>query len=303
MKNRLLFFIFLFFLFSCAQKNRIELKTDEASGVNLLQFLISNKPFLLLKYENKDDSALLKEFIDLTISSFRKYIDFEEAWIKQGLGTIQLEYKGDLYSLYFEIGTFVLSQFQNDLFKYGIIEIEWNEVLKKLLKKQGQRYPQLKEIREKFFMIPDIDGLLKKYKLEEKELREVYAYTVRFLLKEIYFVSLQEIFSRPKRYYRLEEINTYFYRVVIMPETIEFVRYVLGKFGRGKMVELSYRDFSKEDWKKITGEEIHETELDFTKQIEGKNFSGVYNNEQFVNEMDGYLKLYNSTTKKVLFTR
>lgn len=275
-------------LYSCSGENRF--KIENAGSVQKISVIRGNSitPVLEAMYEGgPGDLRSYTVFIGKSLSCFYKYTGAAPA---NGGVTYRIPYESDNYRLFYSIGLHILSDWKNDLLKYGVIEMEWKKM------NSG-------DAGSSDFRINDVDDVLKKYRIKPGESSMLNTYVVNFLLKEISFVSIQEFLSRPDRYFNQGELDNVFTRMTVIPESEEFTRYILNKFGKPVLLNLAESRFSNDAWAKMTDEKINETEGAFSRSIENYNFNGIFTNSVFTNELYGTLKLYNKNTKKTLFRK
>ncbi len=249
-------------------------------------------PVLEIVYTGDSDKiAGFSSFIDSALLSFYPYINPDAG------RTYKIQYSTNYYQVFYSIGIHVLSDWKNDLLKYGIMEIEWDKMITSLDK------DRIFKESGGFFRVKEIDDLLSGANAVPAYYREIYPFTIRFHLKEVTFVSIQEFISRQARYYSPDEIEDQFARMTVIPESAEFTRYVLNKFGFKRFVLLACAEYSGDSWKKITDEKINETERMFAESIENYPFYGIFSDQEFTNKFYMALKNCNKNTKKNLFRK
>lgn len=256
----------LFVLFSCSNNKIDVFLTQEGSYIETSQ----NKYNLKILCKNEDIEKVKK------ILKFYKNAKLSSSE--------EIEFK-DLYTLFFKLGNNFYGYMKNDVIRFGIIEAEWLNFQKEL--KQNE-----------IFRINEIDGYLIKNNFSEKDKKDLYKYAVNYLAKENLFVSIQEFFDRPYRYFNINELDTIFMRLVILPESKEFTEYLIKKFGRKKVIQFAKIEYTKENWQKFFGEKINDFEEEFFKYIENYKFSKKYNSE-----FENLIAIYNKNSKKTLFKK
>jgi hypothetical protein len=287
-KFGIILYVFLLSLYACSGGNRIKVE-DAGDGVRKIT-VSSGDVILEAAFQGeRQDLDFFAGFVDRSMRRLCPYTANNHTGL-----TYRIPYNGDYYLLFYSIGLHLLSDWRNELLKYGIIEMEWRNLL---------RGGYLKSYSRNHFRIPDIDGVMGKYELTPEDEGLVDAYTVNFLIKEISFISVQELLSRQARYYNPAEIDTVFTRMTVIPESSEFTVYVLKKFGMARLKNLASTEYGNETWFKMTDEKINETEGSFAKNIENYKFTGIFENSGFTNELYGVLKTYNKNTKKTLFRK
>jgi hypothetical protein len=277
---------------SCSGINRIKIENEK----KILIFKGSGSiPVIEIDYQGDPGKiAYYSSFADKALTSFYPYVknDFSR--------TFRISYSDDYYRLFYSIGVHMLSDWKNDLLKYGIIEIEWEKLLYKF-KNQFRDIDPADEYG-RFFRIGEIDDLLRT-RLPSKDFDQIYPFTVRFHIKEITFISIQEFYSRQARYYSPDYIENPFTRMIVIPESVEFTRYILNRFGKTRLLLLSSTEYTSDNWKNLTDEKISETELDFSRRMENYPFYGTFTDTMFTNELYSILKIYNKNTKQTLFRK
>ncbi len=299
MKKRIVLFLLCAFFFACS-RNSFNIEKDNVSGNQKIIVCRdeSSMPILEVAYSGDKENALkLVPFIDSTLLRFYPYVNQKE------INTLRVPFNSDYYSFFYTIGTYLFADWKNELLKYGVIEIEWADLIKDLKNNKNLQNGPLTNEFSQIFKIKEIDDVLMKYQLSDDDLRQVYAYTVNYLLKEITFVSIQEFYSREERYFNLSELENIFTRIVIIPESEEFTRYLIGKYGKNTVIKLAGFEFNNDNWQKTVGEKINDTEGDFSKEIENYSFKDIFKDQYFMRDLNKYLKLYNKTTKQTLFKK
>lgn len=207
----------------------------------------------------------------------------------------------DYYRLFFTVCYYATVEYQNDLLRFGLIEYLWQKAFLHRSALSLFVKSDTDTLSERPYRIGDLDNLFAKHSIRRSDIELAYPYTVHYLLKKVLFVSLQEFNSRPARYFNLAELDTYFSRMVALPESMEFVRYLTQRFSLKKVLKLMETPFNGDIWEKELSEKINETEAAFAKTLENKSFTGVYASGPFKDALDQYLELYNKTTKPTLF--
>ncbi len=287
-------------LYACSGENRI--KIENLSGGNqkiTIQRGGDTTPVMEIRYDGERTGLdFFTRFVDRSLICFYKYMGDKNRNV-----TYRIPYDSDYYRLFYSIGLHLLSGWKNELFKYGVIELEWRNLLSGFKNEPFFSDKEIKSQYGKYFRIQDIDDVMVKHIMKPDDAVMINPYAVNFLLKEISFISIQEFFSRQDRYYSPGDLDSVFTRMTVIPESSEFTRFVLNKFGRERLLNLASIEFSNETWLNLTDEKINETESSFSKSIENYNFTGVFKNTDFTNELYGILKIYNKNTKKTLFRK
>ncbi len=290
---------FILFFVSCSKFNIEEkINTNMSSNGTFREITINEikTKKILIDIMYSGEQAGFKDFPQLLNNFVQRFSIYNE--IKSSnTGILKIEFNGNIYRLFYQLGLFFLSDMKNDLIKYGIIQMEWNDLL---LKNNNQF---LGPEKYNLIRISDFSDLMNKYGLNNNDLLEVYPYTVKYLLNQILFISPQEILSRPARYLTENELENIFCQVVILPEVTEFTAYIKNKFGINRLLMLSESEFTIKNWKSISGEEMSDTEGGFAKNIENKNFQGIFLDKGFTGSLDRNLELYNKITKPTLFKK
>ncbi|MCX7821661.1 MAG: hypothetical protein N2258_08330 [Brevinematales bacterium] len=258
-------FILLFFILSCSQ-HRVNIVLE----VDNVYFYLKQDNYILKITSKSDDIEKIKKIL----KSYDKYNLSKSE---------EIQFK-DAYTLFFQLGDNFYSFLKNDLIRFGLIEIEWLK-LKKELNDKG------------YFRITEIDNFIMS-QIQEKNKKEIYKYAINYLAKENLFVSIQEFFDRPYRYFNLNELDTIFMRLVILPESKEFTEYLIKKFGKNKVIKFAQSEYSKEKWEKFFGEKINDFEEEFFKYIENYKFPKNFNKD-----FEALIALYNKNSKKTLFKK
>jgi hypothetical protein len=215
--------------------------------------------------------------------------------------SIVLHYTGSLYRLFYSLGIAMTPAVQVDLFRCGLLEECWQDWQKRRTDYWKKRFASFPDDRLDPFQIEEIRSLFRERGMTPAQTKDSTAWGTAFLLREILFVSVQEFMTRPWRYYQQKDLDSPFFRVVVMPESLEFTRFLVSRFGKDRLVKAARNDYSKENWKKAFGEEVNETEETFTKGIESRVFPPVYRDREFSNRLCSLLKFYNTATKATLF--
>ena len=113
----------------------------------------------------------------------------------------------------------------------------------------------------------------------------------------------EEIQERPLRYLDPLEADRIFQQVLILPECVEFTRYIRGKFGQDLLYRLARTPFTREDWQRITGESFSETEAAFASRAEEQKFDGLLADSSVTAGLDSLLSTCNRLTKSSLFKK
>lgn len=291
----------LLLISSCGDVYQINLKSS-GSGKTAIIVTKSDVKMPLFQVDfigSSDEAAAASALIKQILTACRQI----NGSIALPEDTVYLESDTNYYRLFFQFGTAALSDWKNEVLKYGWLQSQWLSLLngsgggKGILKRMFQSEP-LSDIR-----IDDIRSYFHSNSLAVNEEPDIYPYAVNYLLREIYFVSIQEILSRPSRYLTVREIDDTFCQMVMLPEVTEFTRYVNKKFGAQKLAEAGREEYSKEGWKKLFGEEMHDTEGDFSKNIEKRSYSGRFADHDFTEKLDDLFKVMNKMTKPTLFKK
>ncbi len=211
--------------------------------------------------------------------------------------TVQVGFDGNLYRLFMTLAVYATQDMKNDLIRYGLIQNEWREWVETSSDEAARKE------RTGMFRNPELDAWIGGNCADRSDREQVYPFAVSYLLREILYVSVQEFLSRPARYFNLREIETPFLQLVSLPESAEFAAYLKGKYGPGKTLAASRTEFSAAAWKGIFGEDIHETEADFSSIAENRRYRGALSDPLRVREFERLLKLFHRTTKPALFRK
>jgi len=284
-----LYFLCLIFYFSCNLRS-IEYKILEKEGV--FEVYVENSP-LFYVYSIENNRNEIKTLIAFILRHFKGNIKPQSVLVAK-----KINYKNP-YQLFFEIGDNLYYNWKNILLKTGIIENEWFI----FLNKYHDKLEILKKEKNNIFRLYEIDNFLAGIDKGGLAKVEAFKYSVKFLLRENLYTSMQEFFSRPNRYFKSSEIESIFYRMVVIPEVLEFTRYLIKKFGKKKVIDLAQNYLATEKWKLILGEEINDIEAEFSKYIENYKFKLFSPGSNYVNEFEKLIITYNRNTKEVLFKK
>ncbi len=277
----LLFSLCIFFSCSKVEFNYNILETKEKKIIKVKNF--SSHLISIILEKNEDEQQIL-HMIKQILSS---YPDKS----KKLKSPKEIKYSNP-YLLFFQIRDFYYDDLKNLALKYGLIENEWLNFSDRYFQNEGK----------KFFRVEELDSFILEKKLSKAEISELYKFTVNFLLSETLFVSIQELFERPYRYFNLNELETFFSRVVIIPEAKELTEFLVKKYGKDKIIKFARMNYSKESWKKTFGEPVNEIEEEFAKSIERYRFSSFFYGKEG-EKLKNLLSIYNKNTKNTLFKK
>lgn len=207
----------------------------------------------------------------------------------------------DLYDLLFRLGGAYFQNAPNQALVMALLQDCWIRLGKHPRYKAMLWQKILARQRHLLVRIPDFEKLFARYQLDTVSLLEVYAYINLYLLDEIYFVSVQELMSRPYRYFHDSFYSSIFSQVVILPEMYGFYQYLYKQYGTRRLMKALRTSYSPDAWMKIFGEGVNETEDGFRRSIENTTFRIFTAQPALKSELDSLLKLYNTTTKATLF--
>jgi hypothetical protein len=298
-KSGLILMISIFFIYSCSGVNRVKIENENLSGDKKILIFrgAGSIPVVEIIYPaNENKISQFSTFAAQSLLCFYPYIKNDIHH------TYRIPYSDDYYRVFYSIGFHLLSDWKNDLFKYGIIEIEWEKLLTKLKMDLFYKNDDLTNEYRRFFRVGEIDDLLSSHSAY-KEYEQIYPYTIRFHLKEITFISIQEFYSRQARYYSPDYVESLFTRMTVIPESVEFTRYILKRFGKSRFLLLASTEYNSDNWEKITDEKISETEENFSRSMENYPFNGIFRDALFTNQFYNVLKIYNKNTKQILFRK
>lgn len=303
MPKTLLFFTAAFFLFSCGIRSVGEFRYRTAEKEN--KIFIERKAYpgkTAFEVTFISADVPLKTAAEFCVGSLERFMELSAPY-DPSLGTVRIGPESDLYRVYFQLGAFSLPEFKNGLLKTGYLQSRWRKWVIESRDKNDDVSIYLKKEKHNMFRVPELDDLLSRYCDKDADIGQVYPYAVSYLLKQILFVSLQEILSRPYRYDRPGEVSSAFSQIVTVPESLVFTDYLTEKFGSGRTLTAAKTEFSTNSWKKAFGEEFHDTEADFTSKLESRTFGGAFVNAEFRAKLDELLELYNRSTKNTLFRK
>jgi hypothetical protein len=259
---------------------------------------VSSKPALTISYETDMVSATnVAGFLADSIMRFSRIARTDTTNIN-----IKLDDKTpDYYRLFFTTGDRYFADYKNTPIIYGILQLEWESILNSRINRNDPVSVMLRRERYNTIRIKDFQNLFARNHINRQDLTKVFPYINLFTLREVLFISVQEIMERPSRYVGTRHIDTIVFNVVIIPEITEFTRFLVRKFGRRRVIRFAREEYSVAGWKKAFGEEINETEAQFADYIEDMEFDGIFKNQSFINEFEELLKLYNTITKDSIF--
>jgi hypothetical protein len=254
---------------------------------------ISSTPAVTLKYTSDEESAM--EAAKFTLEAMN---------VLNGMGAgrsdpIDLVYTGneDPYELFFMLGDAYFNGYKNKPLVYGLINLEWQKRVE-----NGDWKDEAGSLTYGI-RLPEMQKLVDDYGLDKKQKNTLYLYVNSFLLREIYFVSVQEMMERGYLYFTPAEVENVFFQSVILVEMTEFARFLSVRFGYGKTMKLAKEAYSREFWQANLGEGVPEVENDFVVTFEEMKLEGVLADSNFIGEIDKLLTLYNTGTKTTLFQR
>ncbi len=254
--------VLIFFIVSCSKENIEVFKSADQ---------------ILVKHNDKKLIIFVKG--DFDIEKIKKILSFYTP-----LKSNEMHEIDSYYSLFFRVGNNYYSDIKNDVIRFGLIEIDWLNFKSKIGEKR------------EFFRVKEIDKYIENF--SEKDKRDAFKFAVKYLAEKDLFVSIQEFFDRPFRYFSIFEIETLFTRMVVMPEAKEFTEYIINRFGRNKVIKFGKKEYSKERWKKYFGENINDVEEEFFKYIKDYKFSSSFDKDLLT-----LIKIYNKNSKKTLFKK
>ncbi len=291
----LILIVSLFFIFSCTSKPvEFQYNTD-----NNQAYTISTSPNIIIKSPEKTEfDVSYITLLKIILSEFKKIAP-------HSADTIFLEFENadwDFYDLYYQLGGQYFKDYKNAALLMGMLQKIWIDIS---LDNKYSVFISHKVLPLKYYIIgiEEFDTLFKKYSLDEQGFRDLYEYVNKYLLEQILFVSVQELMESPYKYFQGSFYKSIFTHAVILPEMTEFYSYILRIYGKRRVLNCMSVEYSRENWKKIFHEEINETENNFRIQIEDQKYEGIYNNPQFLEELNVLLKLYNTSTKATLFSK
>ncbi len=285
--------LFISCLFSCSQKGQFSIIESMDKSSSEIQISDQQKTRIKAYYKGTPEEAQkMAQFILQADRVFQKWGD------SQNNEPLVLEAESNVYRLFFSIGGYCLSDWKNEVLKQGLIQTEWNQWL---LDKDDLGF--LAQEKNRPVRIDDFENFFVEFKWKESDQIQIYPYLVYYLLKEVLFVSIQEFLARPERYYNINEIDSVFSQMVILPESAEFFKFILKKYGKAMAVKLGKSSYSPEEWKRLSGEEMHDMEEEFTKSLENHDFKGVYQDQVFLKKLNDLLRIYNKMTKPTLFRK
>lgn len=260
-------------------------------GTNALR--IASKPAIVLHYAGDRESAV-------TAARFlRDALRVLKHTAPGRTNAISMNYTGieDPYVLYYILGDAYFSEYRNKPVVYSLLQIEWQKRVDSgawRAEADGLTYG---------IRLPEMQALIDKYNLTPGEKKDFYLYINDFLLREIYFVSVQEMMERNFLYFTPEAVKTVFYQAVISAEMTEFTKFLIAKYGMAKVVQAARADYAKDTWKAMFGEDVSDVERSFVQTFDKKAFPGRLSQTDFVTEADKMLTLFNTGTKSSLFQR
>jgi hypothetical protein len=218
-------------------------------------------------------------------------------------GTVRIGPAASWYEIYFQLAVFSMPEIRNDLIRYGLIQTEWRKWIRDSERINDPVSLALRDWKYNLYLEDDMAELFRLSGCEWSDLDRMYPYEVSYLLKQILFISLQEMLSRTARYYNPREFGSIFSQLVTLPEAVAFTGYLTAKYGMDRTMKLARTTFTTNSWKSLTGEFFHDTEGDFTKGLEKIKFTGKFQDAEFRARLDESLKIYNQMTKSTLFRK
>ncbi len=210
---------------------------------------------------------------------------------------ILTELPDSLFELTLQAGDFYFRDIPNKMIVYGIILDTWFQLTGNQKKSVFQYLNS-----ENRIYLKDILNCYSNFHQHFRPL-EFMRYHVRFTLREIYFISIQELIERPFLYYNSRYSQDIFFKTIVIPETYTFYRYLKSIYPTSKIFKIAQSTYNKQSWKKATGEEINESEKNYTDEIEKSHFPHIDSQTNFTRRLNQILKIYHTTTKKTLFSR
>lgn len=244
----------------------------------------------------------LKTAADFCIGTLERFMELSRPY-DPAQGTVRIGPEKDLYRVFIQLGAFSLPDLKNGLLRTGFIQSQWRKWIGESAGKNDNVSQLLNNEKYDLFRITEFRELLSQYCTNQTDLEQVYPFTVSYLLKQVLFISLQEILSRPYRYDQPREADSVFSQLVTIPEALTFTAYLTEKYGAKRALLTAKKEFSTNSWKQYVGEEFHDTEGDFTARLEDREYKGVFQNAEFRGKLEELLKIYNSTTKSTLFKK
>jgi hypothetical protein len=290
-------------LFSCGLNRSAEYTFQVDRSQRTLRFYHVGTPerasFEISLLSNAGNLDTAAEFCLDAFSKFKEYSKTYDAVS----GTVRIGPAADLYQVYFQLAAFSMPEVKNDLIRYGLIQSSWRKWVRESETKNDTVSIALRDWKYNVFLAEDFNDLFRSFNAGQSDLDQVYPYAVSYILKEILFISLQEMLARPARYYNPREYGSIFCQMVTLPEAVAFTEYLTAKYGKDRVLKMAKTSFSTNSWKSLTGEFFHDTEGDFTAGLEKKEFQGIYQDARFREKLDELLKTYNKMTKSTLFRK
>jgi len=230
---------------------------------------------------------------------FRRLSDLERPSVSREIPLV-----ADPYQNTFLIGQVILQNWKNLTLRWAWIQQIWEDMRWEAVTSSRPWTPVMKETPLSFTQVRDFASLFQKYQLTGFQIREARKYLIQFLSVEVYFVSLQELMERYGRYYTMNDLPTVFFQVVVLPESVEWLEFLQGRYGRGTIRRLARLAYDKQVWEKKLGKPVSDLESEFVKGLEGRRFTtGIWASLDFVHEYQNLLTLYNQSTKSTLFKK
>lgn len=276
-------------------------RTDEKQGkIFIERKTIPGRTAFEIVFSSADIS--LNTVADFCVGALERFSELSVPY-DPAQGTVRIGPESDLYRIFFQLGVFSLSEMKNSLMRMGFIQSEW----RKWTEESGGRNDSVSALldaqKNDLFRIAEFRELVTAYCTNREDRDQVYSYAASYLLKQVLFISLQEILARPYRYDQPREAGSVFSQVVILPETVAFNAYLEGKFGRTRTLMASKAEFTTNHWKRTIGEDFHDTEADFASRLEDREYKGVFLNRDFRDRLDSLLEVYNKMTKSTMFRK
>jgi len=251
---------------------------------------LSSQPSVILPASNREKALLYARWIEKLFAKFNHYTTPPKTPF------VMTELPKNLFTLTIQAGDFYFRDFPNRIIVYGMILDTWFHLIHNQKKSV---YTALNPPSEIY-----LKDVLKLYSDFNQDFRplEFIRYNVRFTLKQIYFISVQELLERPFLYYAPRYTQDIFFKTVVIPETYTFYLYLKKIYSVKRLVKIAKSAYNKQSWQKAVGESVNETEKKYTVQIENIHFK-MDKQTNFTKHLNEILNVYHSTTKKTLFSR
>ncbi|NPV00081.1 MAG: hypothetical protein HPY53_01750 [Brevinematales bacterium] len=261
--------------------------------------IVGTTPSVEIHYVSAPEIALTyAEFFEGMIAVWNGYSPS-----KAGNIIIELGENPELYTAMFKAGTDYFAALDNKAVIFGIIQYEWEKRVLDSFTHDDFISQLLKSQQYRIIRIRDFEVLFQKFQLTRKEMDQVYRVICRYLYQQVLFISVQELMDNDPRYFNIQELDQVFSQAVTLPQMADFVRFVVERYGKDRLVEFGKVPFSTDKWSELFGEPLNNIEEEYSYEIQKAGIDGIYTNSEFGAWFGKVLALYNTTTKDTLFQK